>query len=269
MTEMKLPQPITNPFQNILGENIDLLTNNYLPIVNCVEDGKDSQDIQNSIMLELISRAVLCSEYKGVEFPGQAHTVLIIDTDHKFKVESLAQELQKKVRQVAEAHFRSLDKKDRKTLRITSKEQWQIVKKSLARLQILEIFSHQALEIALCGLHSLLRNNTNISVIVINSINTFFQEVSYETNIYATAYQRRLLSRILASCSLITDRQLYCTYTQHHLYNREDRFYGQIQAQDKLEVFKDAIFIKKDAESTETNKTFILQFKNLKLRKSY
>ena len=86
MTEIKLSQPIKNPFQNILGENINLLTNNYLPIVNCVEDGKDSQDIQNSIMLELISRAVLCSEYKGVEFPGEAHTVLMIDTDHKFKV---------------------------------------------------------------------------------------------------------------------------------------------------------------------------------------
>ena len=84
MTEIKLSQPIKNPFQNILGENINLLTNNYLPIVNCVEDS--SQDIQNSIMLELISRAVLCSEYNGVEFPGQAHTVLMIDTDHKFKV---------------------------------------------------------------------------------------------------------------------------------------------------------------------------------------
>ena len=87
MTEMKLSQPIKNPFQNILGDNINLLTNNYLPIVNCVEDGKNSsQDIQNSIMLELISRAVLCCEYKGVEFPGQAHNVLMIDTDHKFKV---------------------------------------------------------------------------------------------------------------------------------------------------------------------------------------
>jgi len=269
MTEIKLSQSNTNPFQNILGEHINLLKSNYLPIVNCVEDSKDSQDTQNSIMLELISTAVLCRELRGVEFPGQASTVLMLDADHKFKVESLAEELQRKVRQVAEAHFRSLDKKDRKTLRITSKEQWQIVKKSLARLQILQIFSHQALEITLCGLHRLLKNNSNISLIVINSINTFFQEVSYETNIYATAYLRKLLVTLLNSSSLITERQLYCTYTQHHLYNREDRFYDQIKAQDRLEVFKDPIFIKKDAESTETNRNYILQYKNIKLRKTY
>lgn len=272
MSENNTSQPITNinPFQNILGEkNINLVSSNFLPIVNCIEDIKGSQDSQNGVLLELISTAVLCREYKGVQFPGQAFTVLFLDADHKFKVESLAEELQKKVRLVAEAHFRSLDKKDRKTLRITSKEQWQIVKKSLARLQILQLFSHQALEIALCGLHRLLRNNNSITLIVINSINTFYQEVSYETCIYASAYLRKLLVHLLHSCSLITDRQLYCAYTQQGQHNREDRFYDQIKAQDKLEVFKDPIFIRQDADISETNRSHVLHFKTVKLRKSY
>jgi len=264
-TETTLPSnqektSYVNPFLKIVGDTHEHVLDDdatYLPVVNMVPPTDNSHGI-NSLILEVICSAILCTEYREVPFPGQEMTVLLIDTDHKLKVDDFAVELQTIVSGVAMDHFLSLDKKLRPKLRINSTEQWHIVKRSLDRLQILEVFSPESLDLTLASLHRLCRINYNVNFVVINSINTFYQEVYQDTGVYASSYLRKLLSTLIDSRATALhqssrDRQLYCMYTQHQLFNSEDRFYNQITGKDKIYPMKNPMFLEKTKSISEND----------------
>ncbi len=61
--------------------------------------------------------------------------------------------------------------------RLTSTDQWHIVKQSLERLVVMEVYDPDSLETSLVALNNLLMANSSISCILVDSINTFYQQV--------------------------------------------------------------------------------------------
>ena len=90
--------------------------------------------------------------------------------------------LESKVRSVSDSHYRSLSKERRGKERVTSREQWDLVKQSLARLHVMEPFTSLSLEVSLLSLQSVLHQNTNLACVVLAGINTFFHQVRHQDN---------------------------------------------------------------------------------------
>jgi len=255
----------SNSLQILLSSYLDVNMEEINSIIPLINNAKDNIAMK-SVLVDLICTAVLPTEYKGVKFPGHDMTLLFIDTDHKLKIEEISDQLQTTVRKVAEVHFRSLDRAVRASQRLTSKDQWQIVKKSLERILLLEVFSSDTLEICVSGLRRLVSCNSNISLVFINSINTFFRQVFHSTGMYSGSYLRKLLVYLVQSCTETSQgQQLSCLYTQHNLFNSEDTFYQQIRSTDMLGVLKDPIFL----DTGEKENCFVLVYKQNKSTKSY
>jgi len=255
----------SNSLQILLSSYLDVNMEEINSIIPLINNAKDNIAMK-SVLVDLICTAVLPTEYKGVKLPGHDMTLLFIDTDHKLKIEEISDQLQTTVRKVAEVHFRSLDRSVRATQRLTSKDQWQIVKKSLERILLLEVFSSDTLEICVSGLRRLVSCNSNISLVFINSINTFFRQVFHSTGMYSGSYLRKLLVYLVQSCTETSQgQQLSCLYTQHNLFNSEDTFYQQIRSTDMLGVLKDPIFL----DTGEKENSFVLVYKQNKSTKFY
>jgi len=255
----------SNSLKILLSSYLDVDMEEINSIIPLINNAKDNIAMK-SVLVDLICTAVLPTEYKGVKFPGHDMTLLFIDTDHKLKIEEISDHLQTTVRKVAEVHFRGLDRAVRATQRLTSKDQWQIVKKSLERILLLEVFSSDTLEICVSGLRRLVSCNSNISLVFINSINTFFRQVFHSTGMYSGSYLRKLLMYLVQSCTETNQgQQLSCLYTQHNLFNSEDTFYQQIRSTDMLGVLKDPIFL----DIGEKENSFVLAYKQNKSSKSY
>jgi hypothetical protein len=65
---------------------------------------------------------------------------------------------------------------------LTSTDQWQVVKQSLERLLVVETYEPDTLETSLITLKTILISNSNISCILVDSINTFYHQVSNYTD---------------------------------------------------------------------------------------
>ena len=61
--------------------------------------------------------------------------------------------------------------------RLTSTDQWHVVKQSLERLLVMEVYEPDCLETSLVSLRAVLAANSNISCILLDSINTFYHQV--------------------------------------------------------------------------------------------
>jgi hypothetical protein len=73
------------------------------------------------------------------------------------------------------------------TERLTSADQWQVVKQSLERLLMIEAYEPDTLETSLIALKSILASNSNISCILVDSINTFYHQVMKQ-HLYQTVF---------------------------------------------------------------------------------
>ena len=71
----------------------------------------------------------------------------------EIKVDDFAVELEQIVSGVATDHYHSLPKKLRPKQRINTTEQWHIVKRSLDRLQVVQVFTPESLDLTLASLH--------------------------------------------------------------------------------------------------------------------
>ena len=67
-------------------------------------------------------------------------------------------------------------KEDRERQRLTSSDQWDVVKASLSRLFLLSVFSPDNLEITLLSVHNLLLENTCVSLVLILGANSFYHQ---------------------------------------------------------------------------------------------
>jgi hypothetical protein len=62
-------------------------------------------------------------------------------------------------------------------IRLTSTDQWHIVKESLERLLVMEVYDADSLESTLIFLKNIVFVNSNISCILVDNIDTFYQQV--------------------------------------------------------------------------------------------
>jgi hypothetical protein len=200
--------------------------------------------VPQSFFTELICNSCLPIHHRGVQIYGCQATVLLFNCDHHIKAEVLGAQLQRRVKIIAENHYRSLPKEEKKTKRLTSADQWQIVKKSLERVLIMEAYSPNTLEVGLIALKNILNGNHNISLVLISGINTFFHQVTICTGIYHNAYLRRLLS-ILQDSIQNMNENLKVLYYQLNFFNKEDNFYKFRNPEDKLYRIKERVNLSK------------------------
>lgn len=187
-----------------------------------------------SFCSELICNVVLPTDHKGVQLGGCGASLVLVNCNHHVAVMDVAEELQARVRKIAEDHYRSLPVNRRKTERLTSTDQWQVVKQSLERLLVLEAATGpDSLETSLIALRGILATNSNISCILIDSINTFYHQVHAETGLYHSAYLRRLRAHLTAACR-DTSPALRILYTQLQFFNTEDRSAAADQATERI-----------------------------------
>jgi len=208
-----------------------------------LSDGRIGESgVMAAFLRDVICRMSLPHNYKGVTIGGCGAGILFFNCDHHIKEETIAEELQRLVRNVSEEHYHSLPKEQRSVDRLTTKDQWEIVKRSLERILMLHMYKPSSLEASLVGLTKILEVNQNISLVLINSINSFYHQESGKTGIYHNAYLRRLLTQIVDSIQNVCEN-LRVIYTQHNLFNKEDNFYRFINPYDKLSIIKDIIYL--------------------------
>lgn len=182
-------------------------------VLTCRAPLNDGGRLTAAFCCDIICNVVLPPAHKGVELGGCGASLVLINCNHHLTVMEVAEELQSRMRKTAEDHYRSLPNDKRKTDRLTSTDQWHIVKQSLERLLVMEVYDPDSLETSLVSLKNILMANSGISCILVDSINTFYQQVRGETGLYHSAYLRRLLAHLGTACRDVSTR-LRVLYTQ-------------------------------------------------------
>jgi len=223
---------------NLLGAGVEGPKHIITPVLYNGRMGESA--VPTSFFTDLVCKVSLPVSYNGVNVGGCEASVLIFDCDHHIKTEDIARELQKRVKDIAERHYRSLAKETRRKERLTSMDQWQIVKRSLERVLFMHICKPADFEISAIALGNILTANLNISLVLINSINTFYHQESVKTGIFHNPYIRSLLTHIVEATQYM-HKNLKVLYTQLNYFNKEDNFYNINNPRDKLFVIKDNI----------------------------
>jgi len=223
---------------SLLEDGVDGPKNLVTPVFY---DGKvGDSTVVESFLVDLICRACLPDQFKGVSVRGACAGVVLLNADHHVKIPTIAEELQRRVNHVAEQHYRSLPRDRRSKERLTSLDQWQIVKRSMERVLILEVYTPTVMEANIVKLRKILDGNQSISLVLISSINTFFHQASSATGIYHNAYLRRLLSHLVEATKEIHNN-VRALYVQHNFFKRADNFYDFRNPKDILYDIKDSV----------------------------
>ena len=159
----------------------------------------DTMGLLTSYVVELLCNITLPKMVGAVLVGGCGAGAVLLDCDHHVKVKMVALTLQSRVARVAEQHLtemkeKGLTKEDREKQRITSSMQWDIVKGALERqvhmvcflmkliflfrLLVMNVYTPDHLEISLLSLQNVLIDNTTISAVLINGINSFYHQVA-------------------------------------------------------------------------------------------
>lgn len=180
--------------------------------------GEDMVEVvTNSYLLELISTVTLPpSTRTGVVVGGRGAGLVLVDCDHKLAMSQVAEVLGRKVKKVAETHYKGLPK-ERRGERITSAEQWDLVRESLARILVMEVFNPDCLEVTLLSLQSVLEENTNISCVILLGLNSFYQQVKLETGVSYSTYMSRLVGMVETGCKGVAE-ELKVMVIEHNLF---------------------------------------------------
>lgn len=247
---------------DLFGPNAGSPRNVVTPIFSSTQISESV--IFSAFVKDVICRMSLPKSYKGVTIGGCAAGVLFFNCDHHVKEEAIAEEMQRRVKVISEDYYKTLPKEKRSTDRLTSRDQWEIVKRSLERVLILNVNKPSKFEISLVGLKKVFEANQSISLVIINSINTFFHQVSESTGVYHNVYLRRLLIHIVEAVENV-NQNLRVIYTQLNLFNKEDNFHNRFKPSDKLSIIKDKICLGESPHSSTTE--YLLQYADIKLIK--
>jgi len=187
----------------------------------------DTMGLLTSYVVELLCNITLPKMVGAVLVGGCGAGAVLLDCDHHVKVKMVALTLQSRVARVAEQHLtemkeKGLTKEDREKQRITSSMQWDIVKGALERLLVMNVYTPDHLEISLLSLQNVLMDNTTISAVLINGINSFYHQVR-EEGVSHSSYMKRLINLALAGCK-DTSEDLKILYVEHNLFGDKNDF---------------------------------------------
>ena len=183
-----------------------------------VVDPEDSETVLEVFLREVVCRVVLPLVVgrggREVEVGGCGAGVVWLDCDHRTKVRDLAELLGRKVKKAAEAHYQRLPK-HRREERLTSGQQWEVVKEALQRVTVLRAYSKEELELSLHWLPSLLEQQPNTSCVLLTGITSFF----HQARAAGGASLRTHVSRLLARVEGVTrEWGVRLVYSQHMLF---------------------------------------------------
>lgn len=184
-----------------LGPGLGPLTHTYT-CLSVTGEHQDSVSLLASYTLDLVIRTLLPRTVKEIELGGCEAGLVMVDCWHQLRLEQVASRLQETLREAAQQHYRSLkeaglSREEREGRRLTSSDQWAVVKASLSRLFLLTVFSPDSLEVTLVSLHSLLLENTCVSLVLISGVNSFYHQVHNDEGINYSAYMRRIKGLVL------------------------------------------------------------------------
>jgi len=188
----------------------------------------DTVDLLTGYVVELVCNLILPRMIGDVMVGGSGAGVVLMDCDHHVKVKMVALALQRRVAKVAEQHLKGmkekgLKKEEREKQRINSTLQWDIVKGALERLLVMNIYTSDNLEISLLSLQNVLIDNTSVSAVLINGINSFYHQVRGDSGISHSAYMKKLINLALEGCKDTSD-DLKVLYVEHNLFGDKNEF---------------------------------------------
>merc|ERR1719341_32281 len=204
-------------------------------------------ELENQVLIDIMSSVAMPETYKNVIVGGCGASVILFKCDHHIKSDMIATGLQNFVKRKADIHYASLAPEQRSTHRLRSVDQWEIVKSALKRIIIIEIFQQAKLECSLVSLRRLLDSNAGISLILINSINSFFPSVNLSSEIYHRDYIRRLLLLALDAVEGCHEN-IRIIYTEFNLFNKDRQSYDFGRPEEKLAV-KEQIHVEEAKET--------------------
>lgn len=133
-----------------------------------VEIVGDSNTGKSFFGMELIARIIL-----PIEHGGKDASVILINTDHKFSITKLVEIMHK---------FINFNKETTGSLNesLENSQAIDVIKSSLVKLNIIKCYNESQLENSIVQLDGLLGSNTNIVMILIDSISTFYYTKAQE-----------------------------------------------------------------------------------------
>jgi len=204
-----LSRLVTRPsVDDCLGPGIQTLGQMFTD-VHVLGEYQDSVTVVTRFMSQVLTNVILVSQFKNVDIGGCDAGAVVVDCTHQMKTEQIAALLQIRVRKIAENHYRSLKeagvkKEERNNKRLTSADQWEIVKTALSRFFLVNVYSPENLEITLLSLNNTLMENPSISAVFILGVNAFYHQAHSSDGIGYQSYLRRLRHLTIDS---ITDNQ--------------------------------------------------------------
>jgi len=191
-----------------------------------ISEENDSSEVVTSYLVDLLCNIILPSKMGEREIGGCGAGVVLLDCDHHVKIKMVASALQNRVRFIAEQYYKELKKKvgvtkdELERKRINSNLQWEIVKSSLERLLIMDIYSPENLEVSLLSLHDVIMSNISISAVIINGINSFFHKVHLESRVSHNIYISMLLN-IASSVNKELKNVVTWFYVEHDFFSEK------------------------------------------------
>lgn len=132
------------------------------------------------LITDLLARCILPASHQGIQLPGKQCGALIINTNHHFHPFKLAELLQHYVRINC------------KTLTLSCIEG--IVQESLKNLTVINCHTNTQLQATLLNLESVLLRETNISLLIVDTIAAFYWTERIHHNLSYSAYYTSVVS---------------------------------------------------------------------------
>lgn len=120
---------------------------------------------KSEMLMNFVSSCILPDVWNDLKIGGHNACVVFIDTDYKFSILHLALLLEKRLRGLF---------KDDSEMNSCMEDMESFIKSCLKRLQLLRCNSSSNLLITLISLENILNSNSDISVLMIDSISSFY-----------------------------------------------------------------------------------------------
>lgn len=191
------------------------------PIPNDVVEISGGPSSGKTLLLtHFIMKTVLPKSYKNFDVGGHNASVVLLNTDHHFEIFELVS--------LMEMFLVKCTSSDDKT-KLNSTEIETLIKDSLQNLIIFKCNSSIELSVAIISLENLLLHNTNISLILLDSISAYYWQDSLSINktkrmdLYASEI-RKQLNKYLSDFGIVI------------MYTRPDYFQSKIRSTEECNV---------------------------------
>lgn len=145
------------------------------------------------LVTDLLARCLLPKTYQEVQLPGRKSGALFINTNHHFDMFKLAEIMQYYI-------------KTNCNRTLNSNTVQEIIKESLKSLTVINCYTNEQFQATLLNLESLILENTNISLLIVDTLVAFYWIQRIHSNVSYNSYYTSIVNslKVLASKFNIT-----------------------------------------------------------------